>query len=269
MKGAIQSDFEGREYVDIDGHRVGTALYTLLNPLSPISEAYRRLRTNVDYTAPDSSRKVVLVTSAEPGEGKTATSMNLAITNAQLGRRTLFIDADMRRPRSHRLLNVAREPGLVDWLFDENVRDVRRLATHIQDLSLLPVGKAAPNPSELLGSTRMQELIESLKADFDTIIVDSPPLLSVSDALIMAPICDMVVQVISSGETHWAALDRTKEMLNDLGIRLAGVVLNRFDSHKAYGGGGYGYGYGYGNGEDASIYADRELQEIAHATRRR
>ena len=165
MRKIVEGDFEGKSMVEVGGRQISTSMVTVLTPLSQAAEAYRRLRTNVDYSAPDSTRKTVLVTSPEPGEGKTSSSLNLAIANAQLGRKTLFIDADLRRPTSHRLLGLSREPGLVDWLFDETLRTTSSLETHLEDLHVLTVGKAAPNPSELLGSRRMKELLTDLKSN--------------------------------------------------------------------------------------------------------
>lgn len=250
-----EGDFEGKGVVDVGGVQISTSLVTILTPLSQASEAFRRLRTNVDFSAPDSTKKIVLVTSPEPGEGKTSVSLNLAVANAQLGRKTLFLDADLRRPTSHRLLGGSREPGLVNWLFDYTIRSVSSLGTHIDDLYHLPVGKAAPNPSELLGSQRMKDLIRDLSRDFDTVIIDSPPLLTVTDGLLLGSEVDMVLLVASSGQTHWGALERAREMMDDAGVKCNGVVLNRFDVKQAYG----GYGYGYG---EEGLYADQEMQRV-------
>jgi succinoglycan biosynthesis transport protein ExoP len=168
MRKILEGDFDGKSMVDVGGKQISTSLVTVLTPLSQASESFRRLRTNMDFSAPDSTKKTVLVTSPEPGEGKTSSSLNLAVANAQLGRKTLFLDADLRRPMSHRLMGLTREPGLVDWLFDESVRNYASLTTHIEDLHVLTVGKAAPNPSELLGSRRMKELMAELSRYYDT-----------------------------------------------------------------------------------------------------
>jgi tyrosine-protein kinase Etk/Wzc len=269
LKDVIRSEFGGKEYVNVNGQTISTGLTSVLNPVSHISEGYRLVRTNVDYSAPDSSHKIIMVTSSEPGEGKTSVAINLAIVNAQLGRKTLVIDGDMRRPRTHRMLGHQREPGLVNWLFDDGELNVESLKTGIDDLYLMPVGKAVPNPTELLGSVRMKNLVGRLKNHFDCIVIDSPPVLLVSDPMLMASFSDVLVLVASSGQTNWAALARSKEVLEDIGIPITGVVLNRYDgrssTYSAYGyGKGYGYGYGYGSGY-GSTYADQEIESVIKA----
>jgi tyrosine-protein kinase Etk/Wzc len=167
------------------------------------------------------------------------------------------------------MLGHQREPGLVNWLFDDGELNVESLKTGIDDLYLMPVGKAVPNPTELLGSVRMKNLVGRLKNHFDCIVIDSPPVLLVSDPMLMASFSDVLVLVASSGQTNWAALARSKEVLEDIGIPITGVVLNRYDgrssTYSAYGyGKGYGYGYGYGSGY-GSTYADQEIESVIKA----
>ncbi len=245
MQRVIKSDFDGRETVTVDGHAYSTSLISLLNPLSPVAEGYRRLRTNIQFNRPDAIVQTVLVTSPGPGEGKSVTSMNLAVTMAQSGRKTLFLDADLRRSAGHRLLHVSREPGLVDVLFEPLPPDMERFRTPVDDLYLLPTGRSVPNPSEVLGSRKMRELLAHLRKQFDVIIVDTPPVLAVTDALLLASSCDATVLVCSANQTDWQALDRAEEALRDVGTRVAGVLLNRFDMKAAYGSYSYGYGYSY------------------------
>lgn len=251
MSRVIDADFEGRERIAVDGRSYSTRLITLLNPLSPIAESYRRLRTNLRFSRPDSVLKTVMVTSSEPGEGKSVTSMNLAIAMAQTGRRTVYIDADLRRSTGHKLMGVAREPGLVDVLFESYPTGMDRFATEVDDLYVVPAGNAPPNPSELLGSKKMQDFIARLEKEFDAVVIDTPPVLAVADALLLAPQCDATVLVCKAGATTWQALEHSAESLRDVGAETAGVLLNHFDAQSsAYG--SYEYGYGYGAGEETS-----------------
>jgi capsular exopolysaccharide synthesis family protein len=253
MSGLIKSDFGGREHVEVDGQKYSTSLVSLLNPLSPISESYRRIRTNLQFSRPDKVVQTVLFTSPGPGEGKSVTSFNTAITMAQSGRRTVHIDADLRRPTAHKLMHMRREPGLVDILFEDGSDDFERFATDVENLYVIPAGKAVPNPSEILGSRRMRDLLTRLRDEFDVIVIDTPPVLAVSDAMLLAPQSDGCVCVCSAGDTKLPAVDHALEALRDVGAPIAGIVINRFDARAAYGGYGYGYGgYGY-----AEYYGDR------------
>lgn len=257
MNSVIKADFGGRETVEVDGQTYATALISLLNPLSPIAESYRRLRTNLQFSRPDKVVQTVLFTSPGPGEGKTVTSINLAVTMAQSGRRTLYLDADLRRPSGHRMIHTQREPGLVDILFDAAPQAMGQFATKVENLFMLPVGKSVPNPAEILGSRRMREFLTQLREEFDVIVIDTPPVLAVSDAMLIASQTDAAVLVCSAKETKLPALEHAAEALRDVGAPIAGVVINRFDAREAYGGYGYGYGgYGY-----AEYYGERVTQD--------
>lgn len=245
MQTLIRTDFGGRESVELDGQKYDTRLIALLNPLSPIAEGYRRIRTNLQFSRPDKVVQTVLVTSPGPGEGKTVTSFNLAVTMAQSGRRTLYVDADLRRPSGHKMIHMRREPGLVDHLFSEWI-DMSQFETVVENLYAIPTGKQVPNPAEILGSRRMRQFLEQVRNEFDVIIIDTPPVLAVSDALLISAQVDATVIVCSAGETKIPAVSHTVEALRDVGAAVAGVVINRFDARSAYGGYGYGYGgYGY------------------------
>ena len=248
MRRLIKSDFEGRERVSVEGNSYSTSLITLLNPLSPIAESYRRLRTNIQFSRPDKQVKTILVTSSGPGEGKSVTSMNLALTLAQTGKRTVYVDADLRRANGHRMLGTPREPGLVEVLFEE-APSASQFTTDIDDFYMIPAGKSVPNPAEILGSEKMRDLLQRLQAEFDIVVVDTPPVLAVTDAALVASQCDATILVSSADETHWRALERSRETLQEVNANVVGVLLNRFDPKAAYGGYGSGYGYGYGYGE--------------------
>lgn len=248
MRPLIQSDFEGRERVSVDGRQYDTHLMALLNPLSPLSERYRQLRTHVQFSRPDSRVQTVMLTSSGPGEGKSVTAANLAVAMAQAGRRTLYLDADLRRATGHRLFDVPREPGLVDLLFDAPPGDFERFGTGVDNLYVMPAGSSVPNPSEILGSEKMGALVERLRGAFDTVVIDTPPVLAVTDPLLVSKHCDVTVLVCSADETEWQNLQRSTEELGKVGTRVAGTVLNRFDARSSRD--GYGYGYGT-DGEEA------------------
>ncbi len=257
MNPVIKSDFGGRESVEVDGQTYSTSLISVLNPLSPIAESYRRLRTNLQFSRPDKVVQTVLFSSPGPGEGKTVTSFNLAVTMAQSGRRTLYVDADLRRPSGHRMVHVRREPGLVDTLFDSVPQGIETFATQIDNLYVVPVGKSVPNPAEILGSKRMREFLTQMREQFDVIVIDTPPVLAVSDAMLLAAQADAAVLVCSAKETKLPAVEHAMEALRDVGAPIAGVVINRFDARSAYGGYGYGYGgYGY-----SDYYGERVAEE--------
>ena len=257
MSSVIRSDFGGKESVEIDGTTYSTSLISVLNPLSPIAESYRRLRTNLQFSRPDKVVQTVLFSSPGPGEGKTVTSFNLAVTMAQSGRRTLYIDADLRRPSGHRMIHMRREPGLVDVLFDTSSISIESFKTEIDHFYVIPVGKSVPNPAEILGSRRMREFLTQMREEFDVIVIDSPPVLAVSDAMLLAAQVDAAVLICSANETKVPAIEHAMEALRDVGAPLAGVVINRFDARSAYGGYGYGYGgYGY-----AEYYGERVAEE--------
>lgn len=244
MERVIRSDFDGKERVPLNGKEYSTSLIALLNPLSPVAEGYRRLRTNLQFARPDAAGvRTILVTSPGPGEGKTVTSLNLAVTMAQSGRRTIYVDADLRRPMGHQMMGVPREPGLVDGLFDVQAMNIEQFATEVDDLYVVPTGSGVPNPAEILGSRRMREFIERLQYEFDVVVIDTPPVLAVADALSLSGLSDVTLLVCSANETTWHAIEQSTQALQDVGGSITGVILNRFDPKTAYG--SYGYGYGY------------------------
>lgn len=255
MSKAIKQDFNGQEKVTVDGHEYHTRLIALLNPLSPVAEGYRRVRTNIQFSQPDEQVQTLVISSPSPSEGKTVTALNLAITMAQAGRRTLYIDADLRRPQGHKMMGMAREPGLVDLLFDTIPDAIEQFATELDSyLYVIPAGRDVPNPAEVIGSRKMQKFLDRWRKEFDLIIIDTPPTLVVTDALILSSYCDATMVVAAAGETNWQAVDRSVEALGGVGAYVMGVLLNRFDAQEAYGGYKYGYGYGYEYGYSNYYY---------------
>jgi tyrosine-protein kinase Etk/Wzc len=230
------------------------------NPLSPLAEAYRRLRTNVLYAQLDAPLQSFLVTSANPSEGKSTTIANLAVAFAQAEKRVLLVDADMRRPTLHSAFGLSKNPGMTDLFVGTSPLEDIVNKNVVENLDVLCCGTTPPNPAELLGSKRMQEFVKQMTARYDLVLFDSPPLLAVTDAAVLSTVVDGAILVVSAGLTRAAAIHRAKEFLTTVGGKLLGCVLNNFDVKKAYGGyygsysyGYYGYGYGYyhtnGNGK--------------------
>ena len=250
----IARDFGGQETIEVNGREVDTHLVTLLNPMAAASEAYRALRTSVQFSRPDVVVSTVLVTSAHPSEGKSVTSANLAIVMAQAGRRTLLVDADLRKPTGHKKFGLPREPGLVQRLFAEEPFTLDGLHRPADDLWVLTAGSLAPNPSELLGSKRMRELIEEMKEHFDLIIFDAPPVLAATDAVLLSTQCDATLVVSRAGQSRDYELDSALEALTGVGASVIGTVLNGFDVTKSY---GYRYKYAYRYGSDYAYGSDK------------
>jgi len=171
------------------------------SPKSTASEAYRGIRTNILFSAAGTTPQVILVTSASPREGKTMTSSNLATTMAQAGSRVLLLDCDLRRPKMHQIFGVSREVGITNLLVGNESFENVVIHTEVPNLDLISTGPLPPNPSEMLGSKRMIELLSSLKKDYDRVVIDSPPITAVTDANVLGQVVDGVVLVIRAGET--------------------------------------------------------------------
>ncbi|MCK4351960.1 polysaccharide biosynthesis tyrosine autokinase [candidate division WOR-3 bacterium] len=208
---------------------------------SHISEAYRTLRTNLQFINPDNPIKTVLVTSAMPREGKSSASSNLAITMAQLGEKVLLVDTDLRKPILSKLFEIEKGNGITDVLIGKADIATTIISTKIDNLSLLPSGKIPPNPSELLGSQKMDSLIENLKRDFSFIIFDTPPAISVTDAAVLGSKVDGVLIIAQVGRTDRTALSHTKEIFERVRANILGIVLHMVPRTR----GPYGYYYPY------------------------
>jgi len=225
--------------------RTNVELSVLEKPGAAISEAYRALRTSVLLSLAEQPPKVLLVTSSQPGEGKTSTSLNLAATLAQKGSRVLLVDADMRRPGLSKALRVDTGNGLSGILtgayeYDETLlKRVEGLDT----LYLLSAGSRAPNPAELLCSIKMEKLVQTLRQKFDHVVIDSPPILPITDATIISTLVDGVIMVVESDKTSRAALNRACRVMEHSGGRILGTVFNKVDTRRD---GYYGYRYYHG-----------------------
>lgn len=269
----------------------GSRLITLVQPTSPISEAYRTLRTNLKFAESGEKIKLFMLTSSGPREGKSTTTVNLAVTTAQLGLRTLVVDADMRKPTVHRFFNLAHEPGLSNILgynryavrhavntrqsdemeldgaanllmpqrmdqasvrASKTVREIAALdlavteairRTPIENMDVLTSGEIMSNPSELLASDTMRDVLSLIRERYDFVIVDTPPIIAVTDAAVLAANMDAVALVIESGRNEKEIVLKAKGLLERLGVRITGVVLNNVHEKNLYG--DYDYYYTY------------------------
>ena len=238
----VEEEYDGAETTEVNGRMVDTHIVSLLSPMATASEAYRALRTNLQFSRPDKVVQTILVTSSNPSEGKSVTAANLAVVFAQAGRRVLLVDADLRRPTVHKKLGITREPGLVQELFSDEGIKPGALYQLADDLHILPAGSLAPNPSELIGSRRMREVIEDFRSKFDIIVFDAPPVLAATDAVLLSTQCDAVLMITRAGQTKDYEVQSALTALSDVGTKVSGLVLNAFDVRQAY---GYRYKYAY------------------------
>jgi succinoglycan biosynthesis transport protein ExoP len=207
------------------------------DPSSLISEAIRTIRTSILFSLPETPPKLLLVTSPEPGDGKTGLSVNLAVALSQLGREVLLIDADMRYPDCHRILGQDRAPGLSNFLVGDADLTATIKPTKVPKLYLMPAGQYPLNPAELLGSERMKASLDLLGQQFSHVIIDSPPVLGFTDSVLLSTITDGVLLVIRAGKTSRDAAERTIRTLDGIHAKLLGVVFNNVNIA------GHGYSY--------------------------
>lgn len=227
----------------IKGENPSDRLIAANSPRDPISEAYRVLRTNLSFAAIDDDLRSILVTSSSPGEGKSTTAANLAAVLAQTGKRVILVDADLRRPIQHKVFSTANNHGLTTAILDNNTPITYHLQkTKLPDLQLMTSGPIPPNPAELLNSHRMTQVIEELLREADIIVFDTPPVLTVADASILAPRTNGSLIVVESSTTRRAALVQAVERLGNTNAHLFGVVINKLNPKRLR---GYGYYYKY------------------------
>jgi len=225
-------------------------LVTHLDPRSPVAEAYRSLRTNLAFARAHDALRTIVLTSPGPADGKSTTVANLAITFAQQGQKTLLIDADLRRAVLDQLFAAPREPGLTDVLVGRaRLPDVVS-QTEIPNLDVLGSGPFPPNPSELLGSKAMRDTLQEAREAYDMVLLDSPPLLAVTDAAVLSTMVDGAILVVRMGSTARTSVRRAKSQLHTVHGHLIGTVLNDVDFRAGLYGGGYGYYYYYYYGQD-------------------
>lgn len=201
-------------------------LITKNDPKSPIAEQYRTIRTNIQFSAIDEEIRTILVTSSGPGEGKSTTVANLAVVFAQQGKRVLLVDADLRKPTVHYTFNTLNTTGLTNVLTNQMSLMEAVKANDEKNLYILPCGPIPPNPSELLGSKAMTRVMDEALNEFDIILFDTPPVLAVTDAQILANKCEGTIIVVGSGKTEKEQLLKSKELLTAAQAKILGVVLN-------------------------------------------
>lgn len=202
-------------------------LITHLSPRSAVSEAYRTLRTNIQFGASDRDVKTIMVTSAGPGEGKSTTIANLAIAFAQAGHKSLLIDADLRWPVQHKVFGLDQRRGLSAVLVDKvEVAEAIQSVAAVPGLQVLPSGPLPPNPAEILGSKQWRGLLHELRESFDYVLIDAPPVIAVADASILAPQTDGVLLVLDAGSVPRQAAQVAKDQLDKVSARFLGAVLN-------------------------------------------
>ncbi len=226
---------EGKVYSKEDMEKVESKLITRFSPKSPVSEAYRSLRTNIHFANLDRPNKAILVSSSATKEGKSTTAANLAITIAQMGSKTLLVDSDLRRPAIHNFFKMERSYGLTNYLigtlnFDEVIKK-----SDINNLDIITCGDIPPNPSEMLASKAMRNFIEEAKKRYDMVLLDSPPIIAVTDAAILSTRVDGVILVIASGFVNRREVQRAITLLRNVNSRILGVLLNGLDIKKIYG----------------------------------
>lgn len=224
------------------GPEVNPRLIIAYDPRSPEAETYRTLRTNIFHADAGKELKSVLVTSTRPGEGKTITVANLAITTAEIGRSVVLVDSDMRRPMLHSLFGLNKYPGLAEILRGEVEWSEALNSIGVENLSIITSGKIPPNPAELIGSKRMEIFLGELKEHFDVVFFDSCSVLAVTDAAILAALIDAVLMVVMAEKTPREAIIRALALLKNVKSNILGVVFNNVDMRRSH---AYYYYYRY------------------------
>jgi capsular exopolysaccharide synthesis family protein len=220
----------------------GSDLVTVAHPTAPAAEAFRLLRTSVKFLGVERQVRVVQITSPSPGEGKTLVAVNLAVAFAQSGDRVVLVGGDLRRPRMEEVVDVPLTPGLTAVLIgDVTLPQAIQSAPAVPNLSVLPAGYPPPNPSELLSGERARRLIDVLGQTYDVVVLDCPPVLPVTDALVLARMADTTLLVTSANKTSKRSLTRAVELLHQVDAPLVGTVLNSLSAEETFSGEPYRY----------------------------
>lgn len=246
--------------LDIKDDRDGEGIYVGRFPRSPVAEAFRTLRTHLEFSVNEKLIKSIIVTSGGAAEGKTTVASNLAAILSHSGKKVILIDADLRRPRVHRYTGVSNVTGVGDLLdpMQENVfNDYVQKLENIPDLSILPSGKLPSNPTELLGSEKMKDLVQTLSAAYDYVVIDCPPML-VADPQVLLGLADGLLLVLVPGQTRREVVRAIKEQVEHTRVRLLGVVFNRLQNSRRAGYGGYSY-YAYPYYYSSDYYSSNDV----------
>lgn len=207
-------------------------LITLANPKSPISEQYRTIRTNLEFTSIGQKLQMITITSASNGEGKSTTAANLAVVYAQLGKHVLLIDCDLRKPTAQFTFNLSSQAGLSTILVGRISLERAIQQTGVERLSLLTAGPIPPNPTELIASDQMIKLLDEVRRQYDIVILDAPPMMQVADARLLAKIADGTILVIGCENSERQLVLKAKEQLERTGTHMLGLVLNKRKSGR-------------------------------------
>jgi len=213
-------------------------LVTIKNAKSPSAEAFRTLRTNIQFSSIDNKTQIICITSAGPGEGKSTVASNLGVVMAEAGKRTLLIDCDLRKPTLHKVFTKTNTQGISDLLAGKVVFEKAVQETGIENLQILTSGTRPPNPSEILASTKIRKFITALRSIFDIVIIDTPPVLLVTDPQLLADCTDGYLLVLASAQVDRDAAVKARDLLGKVNAKVLGAVLNKFESKK---GSYYGY----------------------------
>ncbi|HKJ33355.1 MAG TPA: polysaccharide biosynthesis tyrosine autokinase [Balneolales bacterium] len=233
MKPIIKKTFSKRQKVDIHNKKVSSYLLTLLNTLSPVAESFRRLQSNVVYSQPDDVLNTILVTSSNKEEGKTTLLTNFAVALAEAGKKVLIIDCDFRRPGVHSVFGLPSTPGIMEILFDGLRPEEVIQHTVVPEIFVLSSGRIPPNPASINRSVKLRELINSLKEDYDHVLIDTPPYGLITDAAPLLKITDGVLLVVKFGQTREADLDHTIENLLRTRANIVGTAMMAFNHKKS------------------------------------
>lgn len=234
-------------------HKFDENLIVNFSPKSSVAECYRILRTNLQFLGVDKPLRSILITSSLPGDGKTFTACNLALAMSQSGSEVILADADLRKPCLHKIFGLDNRIGLTTVLAGEiELGDALR-TVDIPNLKVLASGPVPPNPADLLGSPRMDALLRNMVDMSQTIILDSTPVIAVTDGLVLSTMVDGVVLVVGAKKVTCKAAQRAKAMLDQVGARLLGAVLNRVSSTNET----YHYSYYYGEDDEKSVKRSR------------
>jgi capsular exopolysaccharide synthesis family protein len=270
----IMPSEEEKQLAELGQLTIDPSVCAYYQPKSVDAEAFRGLRTTLFFKLEGEGHKIIQITSPNMGDGKTTLATNLAVSIAQSGKRILLVDADFRRPRLHKMFGLDGTTGLASVIAESAKLQDAIKSCSVPNLYMLPCGARPSNPAELLTSKRFLDLLEVLRGQFDIILIDTPPLLAVSDPSVVAPRVDGVILTIRVAKNGRPAAERAREILVNLGANIYGVVVNGIDggSNQGYGASQYGYsyhyayGYSYESGDNSSYYHDEEGEEVAVGT---